>query len=42
MEGALDSRSEGLEFDSQCWSGVKVSDKLLIHTALAHPAEVGT
>ena len=30
VDMALDSRSEGLGFDSQCWSCVQVSGKLCI------------
>ena len=40
VDKALDSRSEGLEFDSQCWPCVEVSGKLF-HTALLYPAVMG-
>ena len=37
----LDSRSEGLGFDSQCWSCVEASGKLILHSASVHPAVMG-
>ena len=38
----VESRSDGLEFDSQCWPSVEVSGKLHIPAALVHPAIMGT
>ena len=42
VDRALDSRSEGLGFDPQCWPCVEVSDKLVFHTASVHSAIMGT
>ena len=38
---ALDSRSEGLGFDSQCWPCVEVSGKLCIPHCLGPPSHNG-
>ena len=40
VDGALDSRSEGLGFDSQCWSCVEVSCKLR-NGYVVHSSKVG-
>ena len=41
MDRALDSRSEGLGFDSQCWPCVEVSGKLCIPHCLGPPSRNG-
>ena len=38
---ALDSRSESLRFDSQCWSSVEVPGKLRIPHYLGPPSRNG-
>ena len=38
VDGALDSRSEGLRFDSQCWPCAEVSGKLRIPHCLGPPS----
>ena len=40
VDGALDSRSEGLGFDSQCWSCVEVLGKLR-NGYVVHSSKVG-
>ena len=40
-DSALDSRSEGLGFDSQCWPCVEVSGKLRIPHCLGPPSRNG-
>ena len=42
VDRALDSRSEGLGFDSQCWPCVEVSANFVFHTASVQPAVMGT
>ena len=41
VDRALDSRSEGLGFDSQCWPCVEVSGKLCIPHCLGPPSRNG-
>ena len=41
MDSALHSRSEGLEFDSQCWPYVEVSGKLCIPHCLGPSSHNG-
>ena len=41
VDRALDSRSEGLGFESQCWSCVEVSGKLRIPHCLGPPSRNG-
>ena len=41
MDRVLDSRSEGLGFDSQCWPCVEVSGKLRILHCLSPPSHNG-
>ena len=41
VDRALDSRSEGLGFDSQCWPCVEVSGKLRIPHCLGPPSRNG-
>ena len=41
VDRALDSRSEGLGFDSQCWSCVEVLGKLCIPHCLGPPSRNG-
>ena len=41
VDGALDSRSEGLGFDSQCWPCVEESGKLRIPHCLSPPRRNG-
>ena len=44
VDRVLDLRSEGLGFDSNCWSCVQVSGNFSYHIAFrsAHPAVMGT
>ena len=41
VDRALDSRSEDLGFDSQCWPCVEVSGKLCIPHCLSSPSRNG-
>ena len=41
VDRALDLRSEGLAFDSHCWSCVEVSGKLLVPYCLCPPSSNG-
>ena len=41
VDRTLDSRSEGLGFDSQCWSCVEVVGKLRISCCLGSPPRNG-
>ena len=41
VNGALDTRSEGLWFDSHCWSCVEVSGKLCTLHCLGSPSHNG-
>ena len=41
VDRALDSRSQGLGFDSQCWPCVEVSGKLCIPHCLGPPSRNG-
>ena len=41
VDRVLDLRSEGLGFDSHCWSCVEVSGKLLIPYCLCPPSSNG-
>ena len=41
VDRVLDSRSEGLGFDSQCWPYVEVSGKLRIPHCLGPPSRNG-
>ena len=41
VDRASGSRSEGLEFDSQCWPCVEVSSKLCIPHCLSPPGRSG-
>ena len=41
VDNALDSRSEGLGFDSHCWPGVEVLDNLCIPHCLTQPRHNG-
>ena len=42
MGRALNSKSEGWGFDSQCWSCEEVWDKFVFRTVSLHPAIMGT